>query len=218
MTPTPDFQKVRKEYEDQGLDMEGLPDQPMDLFRSWYQNAVDNQPASWLEPNAISLATCGSDGVVSNRYVLMKGIVDSGIQFFTNYDSRKGTQIAQNPRAAAAFHWPFLGRQVRIEGAVEKTEVEVSRHYFHSRPRGSQVSAATSPQSQPVASRQVLADQAQEFAASLEGQEIPLPENWGGYLIKADLVEFWQGRPNRLHDRIVYQLDECSWQRQRFAP
>ncbi len=218
MNTSHDFHKVRKEYEDQGIDPTTLPELPMELFRQWYQNAVDNQPAEWFEPNAVSLATSSAAGHVTNRYILIKGITDQGIQFFTNYDSRKGQQLADNPRAAVAMHWPYLGRQVRLEGAVSKTTPDVSEHYFHSRPRGSQISAATSPQSQPVASREFLDDRSKSFQEQYEGQTIPLPENWGGYLLTIDLIEFWQGRPDRLHDRIIYRMQDGHWHRERWAP
>lgn len=219
MKPEPDFQAIRKEYEDSGIDEAGLPREPMELFRQWYDAAQQNQPAAWMEPNAMAIATSDSSGLVTNRIVLMKGIEDSGIRFFTNYESRKGQQMADNPNVAAAFHWPHLGRQIRLEGKVQKTSREVSEAYFHSRPRGSQISAAVSPQSVTVGSRDQLKKLSQKLDEKYAGQAIPLPENWGGYLIVVERFEFWQGRPDRCHDRIVYRRQSTAdWVRERIAP
>lgn len=213
-----DFQKIRKEYENQGIQEQDLFADPMDQFRAWYQEAELHCPGPWFEPNAMALATTDFDGNVSVRWVLLKGIVAEGIRFFTNYDSVKGKQLAANPRAAVAIHWPYLGRQVRIEGVTEKTTRLVSEEYFHSRPRGSQLSALASRQSRPVAKRKELEHRLRELAESLEGQDVPLPEDWGGYLLKPDRMEFWQGRLNRLHDRIVYCQNGSRWEIQRLAP
>lgn len=213
-----DFQAVRKEYEDAGIDQDSLPDAPMDFFRNWYQAAQEYQPAAWSEPNAMTLATSDLQGRVSCRIVLLKGITETGIQFFTNYDSDKGQQISANANVAVAFHWDYLGRQVRIEGVAEKTDRQVSETYFHSRPRGSQLSAAVSPQSQVVASREQLKQQAERLDQELNGKPVPLPENWGGYLIQPQRFEFWQGRPDRCHDRAVYRKAGDGWVRERIAP
>lgn len=210
-----DFQAIRKEYENTGIDENLLPADPISLLRQWYQLAIDKCPGPWFEPNAMALATSGPDGYMTNRYVLMKSIQDDGLQFFTNYESTKGMQIAANPRAAVAFHWPYLGRQIRIEGNVEKTTREVSETYFHSRPRGAQLGAAVSRQSSIIDSRNELDHQRKQMDANFEGQEIPLPVNWGGYLLKPSKIEFWQGRLDRLHDRIVYEHpDKWYWRRQ----
>jgi len=213
-----DFHAIRKEYENQGIDESSLSEDPLEVFKDWYELAVEKAPGKWLEPNAMSLATSNGSGSVSNRYVLMKQIQDDGIQFFTNYDSQKGKQIAANANCAVAFHWPYLGRQVRIEGLVEKTSREASQDYFHSRPRGSQIGAAASLQSSKVESRELLDRQRQKLDEQLSGETVPLPDNWGGYLIRADRFEFWQGRLDRLHDRIVYQLDNGVWSRCRLSP
>jgi pyridoxamine 5'-phosphate oxidase len=212
-----DFHAIRKEYENRGIDESSLPENPVNLFRDWYELAVEKCPGKWMEPNVMALATSDGQGNVSNRYVLLKHISEEGITFFTNYDSAKGQQIAENPRVAVAFHWPYLGRQIRIVGSVEKTSREVSEEYFHSRPRGSQVGAAASEQSQPVASRKDLDDVRNDLTKQLEGKPIPLPENWGGYLLKPTAFEFWQGRLDRLHDRIEYRLGE-AWKRSRLSP
>lgn len=214
-----DFQSIRKEYENSGLDESTLTDSPMELFGTWYQTALDNCPGKWMEPNAMALATTDLEGNVSTRYVLMKHFGEEGIQFFTNYDSHKGQQLAANPKCAVAFHWPYLGRQLRIEGVVKKTSREVSKNYFHSRPRGSQIGAAASLQSQQVESREQLDNEKKKLAVQCEGNEIPLPENWGGYVISIVAMEFWQGRLDRLHDRIVYRRDEKGeWSRNRLSP
>ena len=212
-----DFQAIRKEYENEGIHERMLPDEPLELFREWFALAIEHCPGRWLEPNAMSLATASPSGDVTNRYVLMKDIASDGIHFFTNYDSVKGRQLKANPKAAATFHWPYLGRQVRLEGIVEKTSREMSEDYFHSRTRGSQLSAAVSSQSQEVASREELEVLRTRLVDQHDGQPIPLPENWGGYLLKPNRIEFWQGRLDRLHDRILYQF-ENQWQRSRLFP
>lgn len=179
---------------------------------------MENLPGKWFEPNAMALATADKTGRVSVRYVLLKGIVAEGIRFFTNYDSDKGKQLASNARCSVAFHWPYLGRQVRIEGAVEKTTREVSEEYFHSRPRGSQIGAAVSPQSASIGLRTELEEKREAMLKTLGDSPVPLPENWGGYLIRPDRFEFWQGRRDRLHDRIVYKLENGRWEIVRLAP
>lgn len=213
-----DFDSIRKEYESQGLDRATFSDDPLAQFRTWYDVAVENLPGKWFEPNAMALATADKTGRVSVRYVLLKGIVAEGIRFFTNYDSDKGKQLASNARCSVAFHWPYLGRQVRIEGAVEKTTREVSEEYFHSRPRGSQIGAAVSPQSASIGLRTELEEKREAMLKTLGDSPVPLPENWGGYLIRPDRFEFWQGRRDRLHDRIVYKLENSRWEIVRLAP
>lgn len=212
-----DFQAIRKEYENHGIDESRIPGDPIPLFRDWYELAVSKCPGRWFEPNAMSLATSGPGGEVTNRIVLLKHIQDEGINFFTNYGSEKGRQLQINPNAAVVFHWPYLGRQVRIVGKVEKTSREVSDEYFHSRTRGSQLSAAASAQSFEVDSRKALDDAKAQLEGKLEGKEVPLPDNWGGYLLRPRQVEFWQGRLDRLHDRIVYRF-ENHWTIVRLAP
>lgn len=212
-----DFQAIRKEYENQGIDESSLPEQPFPLFRQWYELAVEKCPGKWFEPNAMALATSDQTGDVTNRIVLLKHIRDDGICFFTNYESRKGRQLGANPRAAVAFHWPYLGRQIRMVGEVEKTSRELSEEYFHSRPRGSQLGAAASRQSAEVESRKLLDSARSDLENELDGQPVPLPDNWGGYLLRPSQFEFWQGRLDRLHDRIVYR-HEGNWIRTRLEP
>ena len=214
-----DFQQIRKEYENHGIKESRLLEDPMQQFQAWYDEAVTHSPGKWFEPNAMALATAAQNGDVSVRWVLLKGVTESGIRFFTNYESQKGQNLAENPKASVAFHWPYLGRQIRIEGTVTKTSREISEEYFHSRPRGSQLGAAASRQSSEVASRQALEAARAELESQFEGQPIPLPEFWGGYLLTALRVEFWQGRLDRLHDRIIYEQDENSnWKRFRISP
>ena len=213
-----DFHEIRKEYEDSGINESSLLESPIEQFRQWYDLAVEKSPGKWLEPNAMSLATSDGAGVISNRYVLMKHIEDDGIQFFTNYDSQKGKQLEANANCAVAFHWPYLGRQVRVQGAVEKTSREVSETYFHSRPRGSQIGAAASQQSSKVETREQLDQQRSKLEKQFDGQPVPLPDNWGGYLIRPTRFEFWQGRLDRLHDRIVFTHLDGRWSRFRLSP
>lgn len=214
-----DFKKLRKEYETDGFDAADLPAEPIAAFKVWYESATESCPESWFEPNGMALSTSGADGFVTCRWVLLKGVTETGIRFFTNYDSDKGQQIAENPHAAAVFHWPYLGRQVRFEGRIEKTSREVSETYFHSRPRGSQIGAIVSQQSSEIESREALERKQKDLEAKFEGQEIPLPENWGGYEITPQRVEFWQGRLNRLHDRIVFShTDNGGWTTKRISP
>ncbi|MEM7784225.1 MAG: pyridoxamine 5'-phosphate oxidase [Planctomycetota bacterium] len=213
-----DFQAIRKEYEHAGIQEENMLDDPMAEFEKWYQLAVDQCPAEWFEPNAMCVATADQAGRVTNRLVLLKGVVDDGIQFFSNYDSQKGIQIADNPQCAATFHWPYMGRSVRFEGSALRTDRQVSEDYFHSRPRGSQISAAASQQSKIVDSRETLESQQESIARQFEDSEIPLPSNWGGYVIQPIQIEFWQGRLDRLHDRVVYRKQNSCWNRIRLSP
>jgi pyridoxamine-phosphate oxidase len=215
------MQELRKEYENAGIDEAKLPACPIACFRQWFESATEHCPGRWFEPNAMSLATADKGGRPSVRVVLLKEITDTGIQFFTNYESTKGQQLAANPVAAVTMHWPYLGRQVRMIGDVEKTSRDVSEAYFHSRPRGSQIGALASRQSCQVDSRDELDREARELTEKLEGQDVPLPEHWGGYHLVPTEVEFWQGRLDRLHDRIVYSKSErnsCSWEIGRLSP
>lgn len=216
-----DFQAIRKEYEDAGIEPDRMDAVPMVQFESWLDEATNCCPEKWFETNAMTLATADATGKVSARVVLLKGILPEGIRFFTNYDSAKGKQLAANPNASVVFHWPYVGRQVRISGQVEKTSRTVSEEYFHSRPRDSQVSAAVSTQSKSVASRAELEHLIADFKQQIGDNTVPLPENWGGYLLKPEEFEFWQGRSNRLHDRVLYQLENAQttqWAKSRLAP
>ena len=214
-----DFQAIRKEYEDRGLQPDQLGPDPLAALAVWMKEATEQSPGRWFEPNAMSLATTDLVGNVTVRLVLLKGIQAEGILFFSNYDSLKGKQLAENPRAAVALHWPYQGRQVRIEGRTEKTDRAISETYFHSRPVGAQLSASVSPQSSPLPSRSELEQQKESLAERLAGESVPLPDHWGGYWLRPDRFEFWQGRSDRLHDRVVFSIDPAgTWEITRLAP
>jgi pyridoxamine 5'-phosphate oxidase len=207
---------LRTEYMRQGLAEADLDPDPFRQFRIWFEVAL----ASDLpEPNAMALATAAPDGRPSARMVLLKGYDDRGFVWYTNYESRKGGELAENPRAALVLYWAELERQVRIEGWVEVAALQESDAYFHSRPRASQLGAAASHQSQVIPNREELERRAAELATQYEGQEVPRPAYWGGYRLVPALIEFWQGRPNRLHDRLRYRrLDEGRWEIERLSP
>lgn len=207
---------IRKEYKLQSLEEEQVNADPIEQFDKWWNEAVN---ASIDEVNAMTLATASADGLPSARIVLLKGYDSNGFVFFTNYESYKGKQIAENPRACLVFFWKELERQVRITGLVKKTSQETSDQYYKSRPVGSQVGAIVSPQSQVIESRQWLMNKEFEVLKESAGKEINRPEYWGGYCVQPVTIEFWQGRPNRLHDRIQYHLqDNGGWQIERLAP
>lgn len=214
-----DFQAIRKEYEDRGIEFEQLSNSPFQQLEHWLHEANQNSPGPWFETNAMALATADSSGQVSVRYVLLKGISDHEIRFYTNYESLKGQQLAENPRCSVALHWPFMGRQIRICGIATKISRIDSEKYFHSRPRSAQLGAAASNQSQLLESRESLEKRMRQLEADLQDQPIPLPDCWGGYSIQPEQFEFWQGRTSRLHDRVIYELSEkASWTIQRLAP
>ncbi|MFD2717774.1 pyridoxamine 5'-phosphate oxidase [Hymenobacter monticola] len=208
---------LRKTYSQRTLaETDVLPD-AVQQFRQWLDEAI---AAKLDEPTALTLSTADAAGQPSSRVVLLKGLPDdAGFLFYTNYDSRKGRELAERPLAALNFFWPGLERQVRVEGRVEKAPAEVSTEYFQSRPRGSQLGAWASPQSQVISSREELEAREHELAERFANQDpLPRPENWGGYILRPHRVEFWQGRPSRLHDRIVYERAGHGWQRSRLAP
>ena len=213
-SPSP-IADIRKSYELAELtESEALQD-PLKQFEHWLAEAI---AAKVPEPNAMTLATVGSNLRPSTRIVLIKGLDARGPVWFTNYQSRKGMEMAGNPYAALQFHWVEMERSVRIEGLVEKISDEESDAYFHSRPLGSRIGAWASPQSQVVASRAKLEASEAEFDARF-GEHPPRPPHWGGYRLKADNWQFWQGRPSRLHDRLRYTLqDDASWLMERLAP
>jgi pyridoxamine 5'-phosphate oxidase len=215
MNTSPPLADWRKNYE-RGELLETQADaDPLKLFDAWLQDAVK---AGCPEPNAMTLATVGSDLRPSTRIVLIKGYDAQGIGWFTSYASRKGAELAGNPFAALQFHWVELERTVRIEGQVQKMTAQESDAYYNSRPLASRISAIASPQSQVIPSRQWLDDRAADLAASL-GEQPQRPQDWGGYRLVPDRWQFWQGRRNRLHDRLAYALDATGqWQRQRLAP
>jgi pyridoxamine 5'-phosphate oxidase len=197
------------------LDVASLAATPQAQFERWLAGAV---AAGMQEPTAMALGTVDANGRPSVRVVLFKGFEDGGFSFYTHYDSRKARALAANPFAAATFWWDRLERSVRVEGRVEKLAREVSERYFRTRPRGSQLSAGTSRQSRNVASRELLEARLADNEARLAGQPVPLPEDWGGYRLIPETVEFWQGRANRLHDRLVYVGDGVGWRIERLEP
>jgi pyridoxamine 5'-phosphate oxidase len=188
---------------------------PLQQFAGWFDEA---RQAGIEHPEEVAVATASPDGVPSVRMVLCKGYDADGFVFFTNYASRKGAELVANPRAALLFYWAALGRQVRVEGPVRRTSRERTAAYVQSRPRGSQLSAMASPQSQVVASRGALEDRVEELAAHYAEAELPVPERWGGFLIVAERYEFWQHRDDRLHDRLLYTPGRDGWKVQRLAP
>ena len=187
---------------------------PYDLFHKWYKEAFET---GQLEPNAFVLSTVGQDNRPSSRILYLKALSDNNFVFFTNYKSQKGTDLELNPNASMLFFWPGKERQIRIEGVVEKISPEESDAYFESRPRGSQIGAWASHQSEKLDEREVLEQRVESYAQKFEKQ-VPRPEHWGGYMLKPQLIEFWQGRPSRLHDRIVFELEGNSWKIYRKNP
>ena len=198
------------------LDERLIDRDPIAQFQQWFADAV---AAGLPLPEAMSLATVTPEGKPTSRMVLLKRVDTEGFVFFTNYRSAKAQELAVNPNACVSFFWPQLERQVRVEGVVSKTSAAESREYFATRPRGSQIGAWASPQSEVIPARAVLEQRQAEFEAAYRDREVPWPEHWGGYCLKPDRIEFWKGRPDRLHDRILYvrQVDG-SWTIQRLAP
>lgn len=210
-----DIADLRKEYTKLFLDKGKLNNNPFIQFSAWFEEAKN---AGITEPNAMVLSTASAQGRPSSRIVLLKGLENDTFQFFTNYNSRKGRDMETNPYVALNFFWEKLERQVRVEGRVEKVEAAQSDEYFHSRPRGSQIGAWASSQSEEIENRQVIEERQQYFERKFQMGEIPRPEHWGGYNVIPDKFEYWQGRANRLHDRLVYLKEQDGWKMTRLAP
>jgi pyridoxamine 5'-phosphate oxidase len=208
---------MRRDYTRDGLSEEHAPAEPLALFRQWFADAIatEHQP---VEPNAMTLATVDAEGRPHARVLLLKGLDDQGFTFFSNYDSAKGEQLKARPFAAMTFFWPTLERQVRIEGQVERVTAAESSAYFQVRPLGSRIGAWASPQSQPISGREELLELLAQTEKRFMDQAPHCPEHWGGYRLLPERIEFWQGRPSRLHDRLNYRLQDGDWLRERLAP
>lgn len=212
-----DLSNYRKSYEKGELLLDNVPDNPIELFRNWFVE-VDNH-FDVDETNAMTISTLGLDGYPKSRVVLLKKYTYEGFIFYTNYNSEKGKAIEANPNVCLSFFWHAAERQVIIKGNAEKIADNLSDGYFESRPRGSQLGAIVSNQSEVVANRNVLEDKLKALEVQYEGKEIERPDHWGGYIVKPIEIEFWQGRPNRLHDRIRYQLQQdYDWKIERLSP
>jgi pyridoxamine 5'-phosphate oxidase len=207
---------LRKEYSKSSLDASTVQVNPITQFEKWFNEAMESAVA---EPNAMSLSTVNQHGRPSARIVLLKGVENNRFQFYTNYQSNKGKELELNPACALTFFWPELERQVRIEGICARVSSEVSDQYFNSRPRGSQIGAWSSPQSTLIKDRLILEERAREIEKKFAGiEKLPRPKQWGGYEVDAFMIEFWQGRPNRLHDRVQYNKVDSNWKIHRLAP
>lgn len=206
----------RKIYEKSQLIETEIKENPIEQFRDWFLDASENPTVS--EANAMAVSTLEEDGCPRTRMVLLKEYTYEGFVFYTNYDSRKGKAIEKTHKACLHFFWPGLERQIIIKVDLEKIAPNLSDGYFHSRPKGSQLGAAVSPQSQEIPNRMFLEEKLKVLEQEYENKEVPRPENWGGYIAKPYEIEFWQGRPNRLHDRIIYTLEDLDWKISRLAP
>jgi pyridoxamine 5'-phosphate oxidase len=210
-----DLQRLRRDYQAAGLYEADLPAEPLPLFHVWLADAV---AASLAEANAMVVGTVGADGRPSSRFVLCKQADERGFVFFTNYGSRKARELDHEPRVSLLFPWHPLGRQVRVEGTAERTTRAESEAYFASRPRGAQIGAWASEQSAVVPDRAALEQRVAALEAEYDGRDVPCPPFWGGIRVVADSVEFWQGRPDRVHDRLVYRRADAGWDVVRLAP
>ena len=212
-----DLGNYRKVYQKEQLLESNVPGNPMELFRNWFYELEAHGSSD--EPNAMSVSTKGLDGFPKTRVVLLKRFTAEGFVFYTNYNSEKGKAIASDPRVCLSFFWPQLERQIIIKGTAEKLADNLSDGYFESRPEGSKLGAIVSPQSEVVDSRETLEEGLRQLEEKYKGKEIPRPDFWGGFLVRPQSMEFWQGRPNRLHDRIRYELKEdWDWKMERLAP
>jgi pyridoxamine 5'-phosphate oxidase len=206
---------LRREYTRAGFSEADAAPDPVEQFRRWFDEALE---AGLHEPNAMVVATAAPDGSPSARVVLLKEFDERGFVFYTNYEGRKGRELGENPRAALLFYWGELERQVRIEGYASRTREEESDAYYASRPRGSRLGAWASRQSRTAEGREVVEDRLRSLEAAYEGREVPRPAFWGGYRVEPEIMEFWQGRENRLHDRIVYRREAGGWEMGRLQP
>lgn len=212
-----DLSNYRRSYEKSALTENAVPDDPIVLFRNWFMEMESFGGSG--EVNAMTVATIGSDGYPKSRVVLLKQFTYEGFVFYTNYNSEKGRALAANPHVCLSFFWHEVERQVIIKGIAEKVAPNLSDGYFESRPEGSRLGAIASPQSEVVPSREYLDEKLKELEQEYEGKEIVRPDHWGGYIVKPVSIEFWQGRPNRMHDRLRYTLlDDFSWKMERLAP
>ncbi|WP_187260661.1 pyridoxamine 5'-phosphate oxidase [Pontibacter beigongshangensis] len=207
---------IRTNYSKKELSEDSVLQDPLLQFSNWLQQAIE---AEVLEPTALVLSSVNAVNRPSARVMLLKDISDGGFTFFTNYQSRKGEELTANPFAAMTFFWPELERQVRIEGQVVRVPEQISEEYFNSRPEGSRIGAWASPQSREISSRAQLEEAGRRYASEFSGLgHVPRPPHWGGFTLRPDYLEFWQGRPDRLHDRIAYELTETGWITKRLAP
>jgi pyridoxamine 5'-phosphate oxidase len=207
---------IRKIYQLQSLLEKEVDANPIKQFETWWQQAIESKIE---EPNAMTLATCTASGKPSARIVLLKGITENGFIFFTNYTSRKGKEIEENPFVSLLFFWKEMERQVRIEGSIKKISAAESDEYFRSRPRVSRIGAWCSPQSTVIKNREFLQNNVEKYNTQFDSENIPRPDFWGGYMVEPNRIEFWQGRPGRLHDRLQYSLTENKlWNIERLAP
>ncbi len=209
------LQHLRTNYTRGALLENEAPTDPLTLFRTWFEEALAAQVP---EPNAMTLATVGPNGQPAARIVLLKGLEQGRFEFFTNYDSRKGRELAAQPRASLLFFWATLERQVRIEGEVARLDAAASDAYFNARPRESRIGAWASAQSRVIANRSIIEAQYADYAARFAQVDPPRPSHWGGYALTPQSIEFWQGRASRLHDRLRYVRSDAHWQRERLAP
>jgi len=207
--------KIRHEFTSQALNENEAGDSPIELYAKWLEEAVGSQI---LDPKAMVISTVSTDGFPSSRVVYNRGITDAGFKFYTNYDSQKGDDLAVNPNISVNVFWPEMERQIRMQGVVTKLSATESDEYFDARPRESQIGAWASSQSHQVKDRAELEELVKQFTAKFEGKDVPRPSHWGGYFIEASYFEFWQGRPARLHDRIVFKKDGKKWAKYRVAP
>jgi len=206
---------LRQHYESENLEEANADSDPFKQFQIWFKQACD---AEFIEPNAMNLATVDEAGDISSRMVLLKGFDENGFVFFTNYESNKAKDLLATKQAALTFWWDKLHRQVRVRGIVEKVSREDTVEYFHSRPRGSQIGAIASRQSSVIENSDYLATEYKKIEQKYEGEEIPCPDHWGGYCVVPVQFEFWQGRPNRLHDRLRYSKSSSDWIIERLSP